>query len=80
MAVKLIRGTASQSADCVTGYAGHTRYAELVCEETNDAFGLYLMILCNNNLYQDKLYVPPFLRQAKSVLKDQGELLEECAA
>lgn len=80
MAVKLIRGTASQNLDYITGYAGHTRYAELVCADTDDFAGLYLMILCNNNLYQDKLYAPPFLRKARNVLKDKGGMLEECAA
>jgi len=80
MAVKLIRGTASQSTDYATGYAGHTRYAELVCKDTDDSFLLYLMIVCNNcNLYQDKLYVPRFLREAKDVLKDKADMLEECA-
>ncbi len=79
MAVKLIRGTASESTDYVTGYAGHTRFAELVCQDTDDFVGLYLMILTNNNLYQDKLYVPPFLREAKNVLRDKADTLEECA-
>ncbi len=29
--------------------------------------------------YQDKVYVAPFLREAKSVLKDKAEVLEQCA-
>jgi len=80
MAVKLIRGTASQNADYVTGDAGHTRYAELVVKDTDNWFVLELMIACMNcNVYQDKVYVAPFLRQAKEVLKDKADVLEECA-
>jgi hypothetical protein len=78
MAVKLIRGTASHTTDYVTGYAGHTRYAELVCNDTDDYLLLYLMIVCNNNLYQDKLYVAPYLRKAKNILKDKADILEQC--
>ena len=70
MAVKLIR----------VGYAGHTQYAELVCKDTDDWFPLELMIVCINcNLYQDKFYVVPFLRDAKKILKDNADVLEECA-
>lgn len=70
MAVKLIRA----------GYAGHTHYAELICKDTNDWFGLDLMMVCLGcNVYQDKLYVAPFLREAKSVLKYKADVLEECA-
>ncbi|MHB9026987.1 MAG: hypothetical protein ACYC7E_22860 [Armatimonadota bacterium] len=77
MAVKLIRGTASQRSDVMTGYAGHTRYAELVCQETDDWFLLNLMIVCMNcNVYQDKVYVAPYLRKAKHVLKDKAAVLE----
>lgn len=79
MAVKLIRGQASQSTKFLTGYAGHTRYAELICKDTDDSFGLYLMILCNNKLYQDKVFVAPFLRKAQNVLKDKAPVLEQCA-
>jgi hypothetical protein len=80
MAVRLIRGTASPNTECVTGYAGHTQYAEMVCAETDDAFLLNLMIVCMNcNVYQDKVYAAPFLRKAQAVLTGKGNLLEESA-
>jgi len=80
MAVKLIRGTASQNTDALTGYAGHTRYAELICRDTDNWFMLNLMVVCMDcNVFQDKVYVAPFLRKAKLVLKDKAEVLEECA-
>ena len=70
MAVKLIRA----------GYAGHTHYAELICQDTDNWFFLDLMMVCLGcNLYQDKLYVAPFLREARTVLKDEANTLEECA-
>lgn len=79
-AALLIRGGASESPEVRTGWAGHTRYAEAVCEEPRDPFALNLMMACLNcNLYQDKLRVPPFLRQAKAALPEQAEALEECA-
>lgn len=80
MAVKLIRGTASKSKDWVTGYAGHTKYAELVCTDADDWNLMETMIACAScNIYQDKLYVAPFLREAKTVLKDKADVLEKCA-
>ncbi|MHB0937722.1 MAG: hypothetical protein ACYDCO_04880 [Armatimonadota bacterium] len=80
MAVKLIRGTASQNTGALTGYAGHTRYAELVSHDTEDWFMLNLMVVCMDcNVYQDKVYVAPFLRKAKNVLKDKADTLEACA-
>lgn len=69
-AVKLIRA----------GYAGHTHYADLVRQATDNWFFLDLMMLgLNANVYQAKLYVAPFLREAKSVLNDKADVLEECA-
>ncbi len=69
-AVRLIRA----------GYEGHTHYAELVCQATDNWFFLDLMMLgLNANVFQAKLYVAPFLREAKSVLKDKADVLEECA-
>jgi hypothetical protein len=80
MAVKLIRGTASESSDYVTGYAGHTKYAELICKDTDDWYMLWLTSATNlGTLYRDKAYVPSFLREAKNVLKDKADVLEECA-
>ncbi|MCE5324126.1 hypothetical protein LLG46_12545 [bacterium] len=80
IAVKLIRGTASESKDWVTGYAGHTRYAELLCKDTDDWDMHYTAIATNlGTLYRDKLYVAPFLREAKAVLKDKDDTLEQCA-
>ncbi len=80
MAVKLIRGTASKSRDYVTGYEGHTKYAELICKDTDDWFMLYLTVATNlGTLYRDKVYVPPFLCEAKAVLKDKADTLEQCA-
>lgn len=69
-AVKLIRA----------GQAGHTHYAELICKDNDDWFCLDLMMVCLGcNVYQDKLYVAPFLREAKTVIKDKADVLEECA-
>lgn len=80
IAVKLIRGTTSESKDWVMGYAGHTRYAELLCKDTDDWDMLYTAIATNlGTLYRDKAYVPPFLREAKKVLKNKADVLEECA-
>lgn len=81
MAVKLIRGTASKNKNWLTGYAGHTRYAELVCQDYDgNAEFMELMIACADcNIYQEKLYVAPFLRKAKEVLKDKADVLEQCA-
>jgi hypothetical protein len=64
----------------VTGYAGHTKYAELMCKDTDDWFMLYLTVATNlGTLYRDKLYVPPFLREAEKVVKNKADILEECA-
>lgn len=69
-AVRLIRG----------GYAGHTHYAELVCKDPGDWFMLDLTMVCLGcNMYQDKVYVAPFLREAKTILKDKADVLEQSA-
>jgi hypothetical protein len=79
-AVKLIRGTASRSTNYMTGYEGHSKYAELLCEDTDDWLFLELMIVCASRIiYQDKLYAAPFLREAKTVLKSKADVLEKCA-
>lgn len=64
----------------LAGYAGHTHYAELICKDTDNWFFLDLMMVCLGcNVYQDKIYVAPFLRDAKTVVKDKADVLEECA-
>jgi hypothetical protein len=69
-AVKLIR----------SGYAGHTYYAGQVQKDAEMWFLLQSMIVCMDcNVFQDKVYVAPFLREAKAVLKDQAETLEQGA-
>lgn len=69
-AVKMIRA----------GYAGHTHYAELVQKDTDNWEFLHLMIVCMDcNVFQDKVYVAPFLREAKAVMKDKADTLEQCA-
>jgi hypothetical protein len=87
MAVKLIRGTASESKDWATGYAGHTKYAESVskdadqvCKNHDDWDMLETTVAClGYYMYQDKTLVAPFLREAKGILKDKADTLEECA-
>jgi hypothetical protein len=70
MAAKLIRA----------GYAGSTYYAELVCNDTDNWRCLELMVVCMDcNVYQDKLYVAPFLREATKVLANKAGVLEDCA-
>ena len=69
-AVKLLRA----------GYTGHTYYAELVQKDTDNWFFLQLMIVCMDcNVFQDKVYVAPYLREAKVILKDKADTLEKCA-
>lgn len=77
LACKIINGT--QKDDQLNGYSAHTRYAEMLVEEHEDLFGLYLTILCLLKLYIDKIYIADFLRKAKLELTEYDSQLENAA-
>ncbi|UVI33148.1 hypothetical protein [Paenibacillus spongiae] len=77
LACKLIKGT--KTGEHLDGFAGHTRYAELLCEKHEDPFGLYLNILCQLKLYNDKIYVSTFLRGMKDEFPEYADTLEKAA-